>query len=431
MGRTRIATSTTFASTIPSTPSHKASFSGSWERDWAQNDQAGISNWPGGYNGKVLRKPYVLTGSLVSTLSSTLLNEFRIGTRKQWNYSWSSIWRPDSVGDEARAALAHEQRNIVFPESHTFSGNIITNVSGAATRGQTSPLWDFNDTLSWTKGKHAFKFGGEVRITSSRGFNGTENPDWVQFPVVPIGAGGSAVTGINTTNFPGLIGTNVTTAQNLLLDLAGSVSNLSLQFNVHSPTDQVFTAPVRVKDYHQNEWAAFLKDDWKIRSNLTLNVGVRYDYYGVPWEKSGMQALPAGGNAGLYGISAGALTQLQLVGKNSNHPDTLLYKNDWNNFGPAVGFSWTLPWWGKDKTVVRGGYAISYQGAASFNAGLNIASGNNPGLSYIQNLTTLGLGATSFNLVVSDASYPGSTTHHDHTACCGATGCPNQSARRV
>jgi Carboxypeptidase regulatory-like domain len=385
---------------------NKASFSGSWERDWAMNDQAGISNWPGGYNGKVLRKPYVLTGSLVSTLSSSLLNEFRVGVRKQWNYSWSSIWRPDSVGDDARAALPTSNGTPFFPSHILFPGNIITNVSGAATRGQTSPLLDFNDTLSWTKGSHSFKGGFEVRLTSSRGFNGSDNPEWVQFPVVTIGAGGTAVTGINTTNFPGLSGTNVTTAQNLLLDLAGSVSNLSLQFNVHSPTDQVFTAPVRVKNYHQNEWAAFVKDDWKIRSNLTLNVGIRYDFYGVPWEDSGMQAVPVGGNAGLYGISAGALTQLQLVGKNSNHPDTLLYQNDWNNFGPAVGFSWTLPWFGKDKTVVRGGYAISYHGAASFNAGLNIASGNNPGLSYIQNLTTLGLGASSFNLASSNLPVP-------------------------
>ena len=375
---------------------HKASFSGSWERDWAQNDQAGIAAWPGGFNGKVLRKPRVFTGSVVSTLSPTVLNEFRFGARKQWNYSWSSIWRDDAVGDAARATLPTNNGNPFYPLHLLFPANIISNVSGAATRGQTSPLWDYSDTLSWSKGKHAFKGGFEMRFTSSRGFNGSENPDWAVFPVVNIGAGSNnPVTGIARA---GLIGSNVTTAQNLLLDLNGSVSNVTLQFNVHSPTDQVFTAPVRIKEYHQNEWAAFIKDDWKIRPDLTLNIGIRYDYYGVPWEASGMQAVPAGGNAGLYGTSAGALTQLQLVGKNSNNPDTLLYANDWNNFGPAVGFSWTLPWWGQDKTVVRGGYAVSYQGAASFNSGLNIASGNNPGLSYIQNLTTLGLTSNFYTL---------------------------------
>ena len=42
----------------------------------------------------------------------------------------------------------------------------------------------------------------------------------------------------------------------------------------------------------------------------------------------------------------------------SGHPKS----DDWNNFAPAVGFSWSLPWWGKDKTVLRVGYGWGYQG---------------------------------------------------------------------
>src|SRR3989449_2228352 len=256
---------------------HKASFSGTWERDWAQTAQAGITNWPDGFNGQIRRAPRVITGSLVSTLSPTIVNEFRLGTRKAWNYSWSSIWRPDSVGDAARAALPTHGGVPFYPTQVLFGDNIITNVSGAATRGQTSPLYNYSDTLSWTKGKHAFKSGFEARFTSSKGWNGTDNPDWVIFPVVSVGGGSNPATGINT--IPGLVGASVTTAQNLLYDLSGSVSAASLTFNVHSPTDQNFTAPVRIKDYHQNEWGAFFKDDWKIRPSLTINLGLRYDFY--------------------------------------------------------------------------------------------------------------------------------------------------------
>jgi hypothetical protein len=391
---------------------HKASFSGTWESDSAETSQAGLSPWPGGFNGNIQRSPRIYTGSLVSTLSSTIVNEFRVGFRQSSNYSWSSIWRPDAIGNSARAALPVHGNTAFVPQQALITDNPFfasVNPPGAATRGQQSPLYDYSDTLSWTKAKHAFKAGYEARFTSSSGYNGSNNPDWVKFPIVTVGgAQNVAVTGINT--IPGLVGTNVTTMQNLLLDLSGNVSGVTLAFNVHSPTDQVFTPDVRVKDYHQNEWGGFFKDDWKVRTNLTLNLGVRYDFYGVPWEKSGMQALPVGGGAGLFGISgtsfadmwqpghlAGSLTQLQLVGKNSNHPNTLLYNNDWNNVAPAIGLSWSVPWGGKDKTVLRAGYGISYQGAASFNGGLNIASGNNPGLQFTQNLTTLNLGASAFN----------------------------------
>src|SRR5215831_9448703 len=117
-----------------------------------------------------------------------------------------------------------------------LTNTLITSVSGAATRGQTSPIWTFSDTLSWTQGKHAFKGGYELRLTSSRGWNGTDNPDWYKYSVVSVGApSGVPVTGINSTLIPGLTGQSVTVMQNLLLDLTGSVSNAPLTFNILHP----------------------------------------------------------------------------------------------------------------------------------------------------------------------------------------------------
>jgi hypothetical protein len=398
---------------------NKLSFSGTWERDQAETAQAGLTNWPDGYNGLVRRAPRVLTGSFVTILTPTVLNEFRVGNRKSWNYSWSSIWRPDSVGDEARAVLPIHNGKSFYPVQSLIPNNIITSVSGAATRGQESPLTNFSDTLSWTRGHHALKFGFETRFTHSRGFNGSDNPDFYTIPIVTVGAGTTPVTGINTIG--GLIGSNITTAQNLLLDLSGSVSDVTISngFNVVNPTDTSFSAQSRVKDYHQNEWGAFVKDDWKIRKDLTLNIGLRYDFYGVPYEARGMNAAPVGGSAGLFGVTgtslddmwqpghfAGQPTQLELIGKHSPNPNTLLFPNDTNNFGPAVGFSWSVPWFGEDKTVVRAGYGISYQGAASFNAGLSLFVGNNPGLSTIPSLTTMGLGSQFFNFTSPNLPVP-------------------------
>src|SRR4030095_15107073 len=53
-------------------------------------------------------------------------------------------------------------------------------------------------------------------------------------------------------------------------------------------------------------------------------------------------------------------TQIELVGPHTKNRGKSLYKNEWNNIGPAVVFAWQLPWFGKGKTNVRGGYQISY-----------------------------------------------------------------------
>jgi hypothetical protein len=134
------------------------------------------------------------------------------------------------------------------------------------------------------------------------------------------------------------------------------------------------TFPQRIRDMHnQNEAALFFKDDWKATKNLTLNLGVRWAYFAVPWESHGLMPLPVGGGHAIFGYSGrgwdgwmrpgqrGDLMAIQYVGKNSPNPDTPWYPDDYNNFGPAVGFAWQMPWLGEGKTTIRGGYQMTYQ----------------------------------------------------------------------
>ena len=383
---------------------HKLTFSGTKEKDWSMTTQTGIANWPNGYDGSVKRDPIFYSASLVSTLTPTVLNEFRFGLRRNKHFAWNAIQRPDAIGDQARKDLPNKNGELFFPTHILFADNF---VQAGQTRGQTSPVFAFTDSLSWTQGKHAFKGGVEIRFTSSRGYNFGDDPKLL-FATVTMLNPNVAVQGLN--NISGLVGRNVTTAEQLLVDLAGSVSNVTRTFYIQKPTDKQFTGLVQTpRDYHQNEWGAFFKDDWKIRPGLTLNLGLRYDFYGVPWEKSGLQAFPIGGNKGLFGISGtdlgaqwnpyatgGSLTTLEFAGKNSPNPETKWYNNDWNNFAPAVGFSWSLPWLGKDKTILRAGYGMSYPGSANFNAGWNFTNPSSQSIS--QNFTRLGLGAQYFNL---------------------------------
>ena len=154
---------------------------------------------------------------------------------------------------------------------------------------QHSPIYDYVDTLSWTRGKHAFKFGGEVRYQNSNGWNSE-----YLIPYVNLGAGAFPVQGLDTGTVPGLVAQNQTVAQQILLDLAGSVGSIRQGFSISGSSDPVFLdyrdEKQKRRDYHQRDWTVFVKDDWKVRPDLTLNVGVRYEFFGVPWEARGLMA---------------------------------------------------------------------------------------------------------------------------------------------
>jgi hypothetical protein len=80
-----------------------------------------------------------------------------------------------------------------------------------------------------------------------------------------------------------------------------------------------------------------------------------------------------------FGPQKGSLTEVQFIGPKSPHPDDQLFKDDRNNFAPAVGFSWSLPWFGKDKTTVRGGYGLSYLGHGGRGSAIDTSIGQGPG----------------------------------------------------
>ena len=271
----------------------------------------------------------------------------------------------------------------------------------------------YSDTVSWTRGAHAFKAGADARYTGSNGFN-AEDIDAVR---AFFGAGGQQVRGIDSTSIPGLSGGNQAIAQNLLIDLAGSIQRIREGFSLVDAKNPRFVDSRELKEkwryWREREFSVFFKDDWKLRQNLTLNVGLRYDYYGVPWEAQGLAGRTVGGKGGLFGISGtsfadwwqpgasrGSITKVELVGKNSPQPGKQIYDDDWNNFAPAVGFSWSLPWFGKDKTILRAGYGVSYQGAPTYIA-IDGAVGNLPGLNlFVEHTTADLLSLSNFSLPV-------------------------------
>jgi hypothetical protein len=353
----------------------------------------GQRTYPQALDGHTYRRPQIMTANFTSTLSPNIVNELRVGLRRTAGQVISAYNENPKAGGDF---LLHINGYPVYPKLGTVNGTTgnptgnmpfgILPFGDQTNTSDATPLWTYGDSLSWSKGKHAFKFGGELRKGYSKvwdeGFIGSGIFSEPRLMGGDLTTSPISQTSISTTNMPGLAGTNASgnnqRMRNLLSYLAGSLSGVTQLVYMNSPTkldafEDYKTAPQRIRDFRQNELAFFAKDDWKIRRNLTLNLGVRWEYYGVPWEASGLTAGLSGGSTSIFGLSGnsfadwfshsqkGSLTQIQFIGPKSSNTGQTLFPKHWGNFGPAVGFAWQVPWFGEGKTTVRGGYQITYQ----------------------------------------------------------------------
>ena len=353
---------------------HKFNVNYTYERFTASGQRG---NYPGKEDewfSLTTRKPQVLTTSFVSTLTPNIVNDLRFGLRRAWSRS-PYPYDEESTKDEVLSFLPSVGGYpVLFSAMPINVANNILN-PGNNTNANISPLWTLADSLSWARGKHAFKGGIEGRWSRSEGLNSLNG-----IPHVTGGAGNIAVPA-NAFTTSGLLANNETTARNLLLTLNGSIQSVSQAFILNDPNWTAFRGYLepdgyyKIRQINQNEFSVFFKDDWKIKPSLTLNLGLRYEYFGVPFEANGLTgAVVGGGLAGFgwsgrsfddywgFGPQKGDLTTVEFIGPRSPNSSKQIYKDDWNNFGPAVGFSWSVPWFGANKTSVRGGYSIAYQG---------------------------------------------------------------------
>jgi len=347
-----------------------------------------------------------------------MLNQFRISKSGTNNWQWGSADRGDETGAEARAL--HGRANGI-PYQVTFATAIpsFSNIGGFGRwREGINPRYALGDDLSWSKGKHAFKDGFEIRRTESNGFN---DPNYD--PVVTLGGGGNNAAILsalaNEGGFTGLTTNSATLAKNILYDLAGSVTNINQAFGVKSAQDTVLRGTPEIRNNRhwniQYEMSSYFKDDWKFRDNLTLNVGMHWEWYGMPYEHDGLAARVVGDDKAFtnvactstigvaYSSNCTNLATVQFVGKNSTHPElgTYVNGNDNNNFAPCVGFAWNLPWFGKGKTVIRSGYGINYEGALRNFITVDGVIGTVPGINLVSGGTGLTFNPTAYTTLSS------------------------------
>jgi hypothetical protein len=278
----------------------------------------------------------VLSVDLTSTLTPTLLSSLRGG--------WTRHRRLDISGAEDLGGF--DPASLGFPSSFTsvipprFVPIRISDYGGASIGqggGQDGPSDDFyvQETITKLLGRHQLKFGGEFRY----GKSAVENP-----------LAGTNFADFNfTRNFTSLR-PNVGT-----LTVADGGNAFASFLLGYMATNSVTRSPIF--DWRSAYSGAFVQDDWRLTSKLTVNLGLRWDYE-APLTEQGNQV-----NAGFdpnalalvcAACPASGLPQ-NLVG-GLTFADGAFYSRDLNNFGPRAGFTYQA----SNKLVVRGGYGLTY-----------------------------------------------------------------------
>jgi len=213
----------------------------------------------------------------------------------------------------------------------------------------------YQSNSTWTRGRHTFKFGGELDHQSSPNhFLPSINGGFSFFS--------SASTATDCVNTAGAAAP-CNAFSNFLKGGAGcpgagtanpaTCSQLSL-------TDGPFNF-----DFKENDLAFYGQDDWRIKSNLTLNLGLRWE-----WDQQAINLLH---DITVQNVAKG----FWAAGLPTNVTEIPRIPEDFNNYGPNFGFAWTprilKKLIGEDKTVIRGGYRVAYD-PAYYNIFLNVAT---------------------------------------------------------
>lgn len=280
--------------------------------------------------------------------------------------------------------------------SNLFVGSTTTGALPLVTSPETSFLDQgrntksatFQDNADYTTGDHALRFGVQYNIVRALRLNsGSVLPTYT----LGVSTNSPQITPTQFTNsalFPGGIGTtNRTQANALYALLGGIISGQSQTFNVLTSDSGFVPLQGFRQDYAYENLGTYIADQWRLRPNFTVNLGLRYELWFPVRERNGViteVAIPDGTNPVDALLNPNGF--LQVVGGNTGNGS--LFRLDKNNFSPNVSVAWSPDFKGgflsslfpgSGKTVLRGGFRISYFND-EFLKGASGEGDQNPGL---------------------------------------------------
>jgi hypothetical protein len=321
------------------------------------------------------------SGSLVSSFTPTFINEFRAGFQRR-----PIFFNPAEEG--GLAAVGGKLPTLQGVPIRLSVGSFSNPIDNFEFQRRVAPLFQYGDTVTWVRGNHEWRGGGEVRFIQVN-----EILTFGLLPAVSLGEAPDTQaefpTGPNSPAPP--FPTDQDLARRILYDLTGSIAGASQTYR--TPDGQTLL-PFQSdgNGLRHRQLSLFLRDQWRVRPNVMLIYGTRYEYFTVPYQVNRLLVQPTLGAGhtrfeAALGISNRTGTYADLFQPNAPATDPAavgpvgfellgpghahqLFRDDYNNFAPVVGISWSPAFklWGlrhlfggQNQSVIRGGYAISYE----------------------------------------------------------------------
>jgi len=241
-------------------------------------------------------------------------------------------------------------------------------------QGRTVSVPEVRDDLSYTRGKHSFVFGTDIKPIRVKSFNQAD----ISF--VGIGLGGN-IHSLSAPRRPADIALDPAAQaewDNAFPLLLGRFSQTSEFDAFDRDGTQLPQYTTTRRDFHYNEYEFYGQDSWKVRRDLTITYGLRWQYHSVPFEANGFQSVsnqnldtifPVRLSAAAQGVSgndAAPLVSYNLGGPPNHGPD--YYKPSYRDLGPRLAVAYAPSFthgvlgsiFGDRKTTIRAGGAILY-----------------------------------------------------------------------
>jgi hypothetical protein len=309
--------------------------------------------------------------SEVHVFAASLINELRLGYNRINSHRYQLNFDKDIAGDPQFGinypGIPFGPLNGGLPEIDFSDGTATIGSSTFLPSKEIQNSYVFTENLNWIWGRHSIKLGTEIRRE--------------QFTIFqPAASRGNLGFGSEFTDNPAAPSTGGSTFASYLLGIPdfGEITSLH---NV---------------DYRRQIYAGYIQDDFRVTPRLTLNLGLRYEYF-TPIKEAHDEAatfdfatqsllVPKGQNMELTPILAESIPILRTGSRG-------LVDSDRNNFAPRVGFAFQLT----NKLVLRSGYGIFYGGQEN-GPFSNPSTGFNPPFFSIESFNT-NCGASAANSV--------------------------------